>query len=156
MLNTVNQLSREIDGRYATADELQEIKDYLSTADRRISAYKKIRDVEQKIIDEIEARMLKEDAYIFRKGSKDLTGNYQYDTKNIMRCTAAAVLMDTLDRLRDDILLWQATVVKSFKVEHLAYRAYQLMPDVMRQYLNEEEMKLVMPALYLNQTIFDG
>lgn len=156
MLNTVNQLSREVDGRYATAAELQDIKDYLATAERRISAYKKIRDVEQRIVDEIEARMLKEDAYIFRKGSKDVTGNYQYDTKNILRCSAAAVLMDTLDRLRDDILLWQVTIVKAFKVEHLAYRAYQLMPDVMRQYLDEEEMKLVMPALYLNQTIFDG
>jgi hypothetical protein len=156
MLKQLAQLSIETDGRYATAAELQFLKDYLQSMNTRVSAYKKIRDSAPQIVEDVGARMVEQDPFIFRKGSKDISGLYQRDTSNILRSTAAAMLLNNLDRLRDSFLLWHRTIVKAFQVDHLSQAAYQIMPGVMKRYLTDEEAKQVMPALYLNQTIFDG
>jgi hypothetical protein len=49
MLTQLARLSLEVDGRYATDQELQFLEDYLQTVDQRLSAYEKIRNAEEKI-----------------------------------------------------------------------------------------------------------
>ena len=54
MLNQLERLSVEAEGRFATPEELKLLKDYFPTVNLRMSAYQKIRDREDEIIEMIE------------------------------------------------------------------------------------------------------
>ncbi|MGK7872233.1 MAG: allophycocyanin [Xenococcaceae cyanobacterium] len=153
MLKQLARLSVEADGRYATASELQFLKDYLQSVDQRISAYEKIRDAEEKIIDQVEAKMRSIDPNLFLRDSQDITSVCKRDRKHTLRCSAAAMLINDLDRLRDGFLLWQRTIVQAFDIERPTEVTYQVMPEIIKQYLTAEEAELVMSVLQLDLTL---
>ena len=153
MLKQLEQLSMSAEGRYATARELEFLENYLPTVDLRISAYQKIRDREDEIIDRLEAKMREKMPEIFQSGSGDLSSSYKRDTKRILRNAIAAMLIDDLDRLRENILLWQRTIIKAFKVKHIAAVAHTTMPEIIQQYLTPEEFEAIDPVLQLNRAI---
>lgn len=153
MLKQLEQLTMSAEGRYATARELEFLENYLPTVDLRISAYQKIRDREDEIIDRLEAKMREKMPEIFQSGSGDLSASYKRDTKRILRNAIAAMLIDDLDRLRENILLWQRTIIKAFKVKHIAAVAHTTMPEIIQQYLTPEEFKAIDPVLQLNRAI---
>lgn len=153
MLKQLEQLSISAEGRYATARELEFLENYLPTVNLRISAYQKIRDAEDEIIDRLEAKMREKMPKIFQSGSGDLSPMYKRDTKRILRNAIAAMLIDDLDRLRENILLWQRTIIKAFKVKHIAAVAHTIMPEIIQQYLTPEEFTAIEPVLHLNQAI---
>ncbi|MEL6930061.1 MAG: allophycocyanin, partial [Cyanobacteria bacterium J06600_6] len=141
------------EGRYATASELQSLKDYFPTVSVRLNAYQKIRDREAEIIEQLRVKMLAKQPNIFQIDSRDVTALYVRDTKIILRIASAAMLIDDLDRLRENILLWQRTIVKAFQVKHIAALAHETMPEVIEQFLSEKEYALMKPILMLNQAV---
>lgn len=153
MLNQLEKLSVTTEGRYATASELQSLKDYFPTVSVRLNAYQKIRDREAEIIEQLRVKMLAKQPNIFQMDSRDVTALYVRDTKIILRIASAAMLIDDLDRLRENILLWQRTIVKAFQVKHIAALAHETMPEVIEQFLSEKEYALMKPILMLNQAV---
>lgn len=153
MLKQLEQLSMTAEGRYATAEELEFLQNYLSTVDLRISAYQKIRDAEAEIIEQLEAKLRQKMPNIFQGGTGDLSGSSKRDTKNILRNTLAAMLIGDLDRLREHILLWQRTIIKAFKVKHIATAVHTTMPEIIEQFLTPAEFAAIEPVLRLNQAI---
>lgn len=153
MLKQLSQLSILAEGRYATAGELKFLKDYLSTVELRMSAYQKLRDAEEEIIDRLEAKMRQKKPNIFQSGSNDVSFSYKRDTKTVLRHAIAAMLIDDLDRLREHILLWQRTIIKAFKVKHIAAMVHTTMPEIIEEFLTPEEFALVEPVLQLNEAV---
>jgi len=153
MLKQLVRLNIEADGRYATEQELKFLKDYLESAEERISAYQKIRDAEEEIMEQVEAKMRATDPELFLRGSQDLTAVCKRDRKHTLRCSAAAMLINDLDRLRENFLLWQRTIVHAFKDERPTQVHYEVLPEVIKQHLTPEEAKLMMPVLQLDQSI---
>jgi hypothetical protein len=153
MLKQLERLSLAAEGRYATTQELQFIQDYLPTIDLRLSAYQKIRDAETEIIEQLELKMRQIQPDIFQISTGDITDRYQRDTKSILRSATAAMLTDDLDHLREHILLWHRTIIKAFKVKHIAEMAHQNMPNIIQQFLTPEEFAVVLPFLQLNQAV---
>lgn len=153
MLKQLTRVSIDADGRFATESELQFLKDYLESADHRISAYGKIRDLEDEIMDEIETQALAKNPRVFHKGTRDMAETCRRDRKHLLRCSAAAMLVSDLDRLRDDLLLWQRTIIKAFQDEQASEEVCQVMPKVMQQQLTPEEASQIMPALQLSQAL---
>jgi hypothetical protein len=153
MLNQLDQLSLAVEGRYATEQELRLLKDYFPTINARLSAYQKLRDGEAEIITKLEARMREKQPNIFQMGDNDVTTMYQRDTKIVLRIAMAAMLIEDLDRLRENVLLWQRTIVKAFQVQHIAALAHSTMPEIVEQFLTPEEYVFVKPILILNQTV---
>ena len=153
MLKQLESLSLTAEGRYATAQELQFLRDFLPTVDLRINAYRKIRDAETDIINQLEEKMREQQPNIFKTQSGDVSSMYQRDTKIILRSALAAMLIDDLDRLREDMLLWHKTINKAFKVQHITVLTYKTMPEVIEQLLTPEEFDLIKPVLQLNQAI---
>lgn len=153
MLNQLNQLSLAAEGRYATEQELQLLKDYFPTVSVRLSAYQKLRDREAEIVEKLETRMREKQPNIFKIGSNDVTAMYQRDTKIVLRIAMAAMLIEDLDRLRENILLWQRTIVKAFQVQHIAALTHTTMPEIVEQFLTLEEYAVIQPILILNQTV---
>ncbi len=125
MLTQLARLSVATDGRYATDGELQFLEDYLESVEQRIETYEKIRDNEEKIAhktkmlahlslgfegkadNEIEkAQQGSVEQYIAdyeqlrqKMSASDITQICSRDMAMVLRCGAAAMLIDDLDRL---------------------------------------------------------
>lgn len=153
MLKSLARLNLELDDRYATDQELQFLENYLNSAETRISAYEKISNGEEAIIHrwEAEKRAMKED--LFHMAGQDITEICQRDMTNILRCSAAAMLVGDLDKLRDGLLIWYQTIVKSFGYTEYAKRNYNIIQEIIKLYLSEEESAVMLPALQLDHTI---
>jgi hypothetical protein len=153
MLNQLARLSRETDGRYATAMDLQFIKDYVASVDHRISAYEKIRDAEYQIMYEVTAQVRLSQPNIFMKGDQDLTTMAQRDCGHVLKCGVAAMLIDDLDRLRDGLLLWHQTIIHAVQTDKISQAMWRVLPDVVQRYLSPEEAAIILPVLRLNQAL---
>lgn len=153
MLKQLAHLSVEADGRYATAEELQFLKDYLQSVELRVSAYEKIRAAEEKIIYLVEAKKRSLNANLFQLNSQDVTQVCKRDMVNVLRHAAAALLINDFDRLRSGLLLWYQTIVRTFKYERYAEVTYQVIQDVVKQYLTPQEAALFCPILELSHII---
>lgn len=153
MLSQLKRLSIEADGRYATDADLAFLKSYLQSVRQRISAYEKIRDAEEVIMDQAEAQLMSIDPKVFHKGSQDYSQTCRRDRKNTLRYTAAAMLFNDLDHLRDGLLLWLRTIVHAVKDKQASTLTWRWMPETLREHLTAEEADLMMPALHLNQAL---
>jgi hypothetical protein len=156
MLKQLSRLSIEADGRYASAQELQFLKDYLQSLDKRISAYEKIRDAEAEMIPVIESKKRAVNPDIFTLANKDITDICRRDMTNMIRCTAAAMLIDDLDRLQNGLLLWYRTIVRSFAYQHYANTTYQIVQDVVKLHLPAEEAAVALPFFRLDHTVLSN
>ncbi|AHB89408.1 allophycocyanin alpha subunit [Thermosynechococcus sp. NK55a] len=153
MLRQLEKLSLETDGRYASAQELEFLKNYLATVEQRISAYEKIRDAEEKILDEVERQLRARNPYIFRKGNQDYSAVCRRDRRHVLRLGATAMLFGDLNALREGFLLWYRTIIKAFRDEKAAQVTYQVLPQVVNQALSSEEAPLMQPVMSLTQSI---
>jgi hypothetical protein len=153
MLSQLMRLSKSADGRFATATELQFMKDYLATSELRMTTYEKLRDRSAQIMQEVIDQVRSKHPMIFRKGDQDVTGLAQRDCNSILKAAAAAMLIDDLDRLRDGLLLWHQTIIHAVQTDDISRAIWQTVPEVLNQHLTLDELNVVMPALRLNQTL---
>ncbi|MEG4576153.1 phycobilisome protein [Microcoleus sp. N3A4] len=153
MLSQLARLSTEADGRYASAEELQFLKDYFHSLNHRISAYKKIQASETEIMQQVEAQMQSLDPNLFRRGAQDVTQKCRGDIVQVLRHSAAAMLIDDNERLRDRLLLWLQTILGAVQVRNTATVTYDVMKKVLKQYLTVEERNLFFPILDNNRTL---
>ncbi|ACK65133.1 Phycobilisome protein [Rippkaea orientalis PCC 8801] len=157
MFKELGRLNLDLNDRYATDDELQFLEDYLNSAEKRISVYEKIRDNEQSILEEVEAKMheLNKNNVLFRMGEHEIQ-ICSRDRKNAVRYASAAMLIDDLDRLRDGLLIWVQTIVRAIGYKHFVKTHYPVIQEVIQKYLTPEEAALIMPALQLDHTILSA
>lgn len=155
MLSQLKRLSLDADGRYATEAELTFLKSYFQSVQDRISAYEKIRDAEDTIMEEADTTLMAANPKVFYKGAQDYSETCRRDRKNTLRYAAAAMLFNDIDRLRDGALLWLRTIVHAVKDEQAAALTWQEMPGVLANHLSPEEAELLMPALRLNQALLN-
>ncbi|MEG3991215.1 phycobilisome protein [Microcoleus sp. S28C3] len=153
MLSQLARLSTEADGRYASAEELLFLKDYFQSLNHRISAYKKIQASEAEIMQQVEAQMQSLDPNLFRRGTQDVTQKCRGDIVQVLRHSAAAMLIDDNERLRDRLLLWLQTILGAVQVRNTATVTYDVMKKVLKQYLTVEERNLFFPILDNNRTL---
>jgi Phycobilisome protein len=160
MFTQLSQLSLASDGRYATSDELQFLKDYLKTTSQRIQVYKTIRDSEAFLIDELHNHAKLEDARSLtgpissaRYKDRDVSYMFKRDQKNMMRVASASMLFNDLDFLREGLLLWHRTILKAFKVERATQLACKYWPQVLDKYLPPDDYKLISPFVGLIRAI---
>ncbi len=153
MLKQLELLSITAEGRYATAQELKFVRDYVATVELRLSAYEKIRDNEDEIMARLEAKLRKIQADIFQVGTRDVSFKCRRDIRIVLRNTNAALLINDLDCLREHILVWQRTLMKAFKLKHITEKVHTTMPKIIEQFLTVEEFALVEPVLQLNQAV---
>ena len=153
MLTQLSNLTMKADGRYAEDQELQFLEDYLNSAEQRLSAYEKVRDAEEEIIQQVETVAKAIEPHIFHKSSQDFSQVCERDRKQTLRCLTAAMLMDDLENLRNGLLIWQMTIMKAFNDRHPSETTYQAMSEVIAKYLTKEEMALIKPAIRVVQSV---
>jgi hypothetical protein len=153
MLTQLSRLALESDGRYASAEELQFLKNYVQTAPQRALAYKTIRDQEAFLLDELYTQAKTTDGGSLFKGTQDVSNFFKRDQKHVLRVASASMLFNDLDFLREGLLLWHRTVIKAFGVERPAQVACQVWPNVMGKYLSTDEVSFMSPVVGLIRAI---
>lgn len=153
MLTQLTRLSVEADGRYAKLEELQFLKGYFQSLEQRVSAYEKIRAAEAEIISQVEAKMRSLDPNLFRNTAGDFTEVWRKDVVQLLRYAASALLFNEHEHLREGLLLWHNTIAKSYQFDRTCKTTFQVMPEVVKQYLTPQEAALFSPILEINYVI---
>ena len=150
MLTQLKTLAQECDGRYASDTELEFLKDYLEEIDQRIYTYNKIHKNENQLIEQIGVKTKSRNPDTFDKYGKDCSSLCERDQRYTMCFIATAMLFNEPDKLRHQ-LLWQSIIMRAFKDQNSSNLTYEMMGEVMNEQFNDEEMKLIKPALELVQ-----
>ncbi|MGL4499797.1 MAG: phycobilisome protein [Planktothrix sp.] len=150
MFTNLERLSVEVDGRYATPEELDFLKSYFQSFKYRISAYQKIQKNESLIINQIQENLEKMNQNIFMQGSVNLKLKWRSDTIRVLRYSAMALLIDDPEYLRQRLLIWFSTILQAFQVQDLTQLTCKTMSDVIKNYLTPEENNLFLPLIELN------
>ncbi len=153
MLSQLERLSREVDGRYASDAELTFAIDYVRSFNLRLQTYQKLQELEATLIQQTYAKMRSIDPTVFNTGGVDLSGKWKRDTLRTMRYVATAVLMDDADTFRERMLLWFQTLMRAFGAQRSCNLTYQVMQDVVKQYLTTPQADLVCPLLELSRRV---
>jgi hypothetical protein len=150
MLSQMQRLSFNVEGRYATDEELRFIPEYLQTYELRLQTYQKLQEIEQLVIQQVQEKMLAQDPNILHSGTTDIAAKWKRDTIRVWRYSVAALLMDDVDTLRDRFLLWFQTVMRAFSAQKSCHATYTAMQDVAKQHLTAQQASLFIPILDLN------
>jgi len=152
MLKQFKQLALETEGRYATEPELQFIKDYLQSSEIRISAYEKMRDREDELLDKVQSQALEEHKDVFMINNQNRQTTARRDSQFIMRHLATSVLAKDLERYRDGLLVWHRTIMNAQNFKQASRVTRNSEYQVLEQMLSEEEFTLAKPALMIGKS----
>jgi Phycobilisome protein len=153
MLSQMERLSFDVEGRYASDDELRFIPELLKTYELRVQTYQKLQELEQTVIQQVYEKMLAQDANILRSGNVDLAPKWKRDTIRVWRYSAAAVLINDSETFRDRFLLWFQTVMRAFNAQKSCYVTYTTMQEVVKLHLTHQQSSLFLPILDLNRSL---
>ena len=151
MLNQTQRLSLEAEGRYATDEELSFLTDYARSFELRVQTYQKLQTCEAAIMQQVHTRMRAVDPALFRSGNDDMTTKWKRDTLRVFRYSAAAMLIDDPDTLRERLLFWFQTIMRAFGAQRSCNVTYTLMQDVVKQHLTAPQASLFLPILEVNR-----
>ncbi|MFM7424346.1 MAG: phycobilisome protein [Elainella sp.] len=151
MLSQLERLSRETDGRYASDAELSFAIDYVRSFNLRLQTYQKLQEMESTLLQQTYAKMRAIDPSLFTVAGADMTSKWKRDTVSNLRYIAVAVLMDDPDTYRERMLLWTETVLRSFAVQRSCNVTYQVLQEVVKQYLTAPQANLVCPLLEMSR-----
>ncbi|MCU0566969.1 MAG: phycobilisome protein [Oculatellaceae cyanobacterium Prado106] len=152
MLNQLENLSREVDGRYASDAELQFLEDYMRSFHLRMQTYQKLQELEVTMVQQAYVKMRSADASIFAGNNREETNRKcQRDMVGSLRATALTVLLDDPDAHQERFLLWLQSMMRSLGKEQTCNQLYTAYQELAKQHLSPAQAELVCPILELNR-----
>jgi hypothetical protein len=61
-----------------------------------------------------------------------------------------------LDRLREGLLIWYQTIVRAYNYTEYAKISYKVIQETIKEFLEPDEVAMVLPALKLDHTILSN
>lgn len=153
MLSQLHKLSRDVDGRYATDDELQFVGEYLKRYRLRLETYQRLQAVESIVVQQVYAKMRSIDPTLFMHGKEDISQKWRLDTIRVLRYSAIAMLLNDPDTLRERLLLWMQSIMKAFGAQRGCRITYEVMQDVIKQHLTPSQAGIFCPILEMNRQV---
>lgn len=153
MLTQLDKLIRNVDGRYATDEELSFLADYVRSYELRVQTYQKIQATESVIVQQVHNKMRTMDAALFKSSNQDLSAKWKRDTLRVLRYSAVAVLTSDADALQERLLFWFQTIMRAFAAQRSCGITYTVMQEVVRQHLTATQANLFLPILEINRRI---
>ena len=151
MIQEIDQLCAQADGRYATDSELMFLQNYLKTARLRFALYQKLQQLEPQIIKSVLAQLKLEEPNALTVNGTDLTAKWQRDTVRLLRYAATALLTDDAELFEDKMLRWFQSIMRSFKADRSCEATYRVMQSVLRENLTPAEAALFCPLIELSR-----
>lgn len=151
MIQEIDELCVQADGRFATDAELMFFQKYLKTARLRFALYQKIQQLEPQIIKSVLAELQEKEPQVLKINGADLTAKWQRDTVRLLRYAATALLTDDAALFEDKMLHWFQSIMKSFRAESNCEATYRVMQSVLQEKLTPTEAALFCPLIKLSQ-----
>lgn len=151
MIQQIEQLCAQADGRFATDAELKFFESYLKTARLRFALYQKLQQLESQIVQRVLSELQTKDPDLLIVQSKDITAKWQRDTVRVLRYAATALLTDDAEIFKDRMLIWFQTIMKSFNAERSCEATYQAMRRVLQDMLTPVEVALFCPLIEMSR-----
>ncbi|WP_204138413.1 phycobilisome protein [Halomicronema sp. CCY15110] len=151
MLQQIERLSAQTDGRYANDAELVFFQSYLKTARQRFLLYQKLQKLEPQIIRQVLEELKTKEPDLLIINEQDLTAKWQRDTVRLLRYAATALLTDDEVVFKEKLLIWFQSIMKSFKAERSCEATYQAMQRVLKNLLTADEAALFCPLIELTR-----
>jgi hypothetical protein len=151
MLSQIQRLSQETEGRYASDEEIRFLAEYARSFELRVQTYQKLQANEAAIVQQVHAKMKAIDPTLFRQGNEDISNKWKRDTLRVLRYSAAAMLIDDPESLRERFLFWFQTIMRAFSAQKACGVTYTVMQDVIKQALTPNEASLILPILEVNR-----
>jgi hypothetical protein len=153
MLSQLTRLSLEVDGRYATDEELLFLNDYMKSYSLRLQTYQKLQASEAAIVQQVLTKLRSLDQSLLKSGGEDISSKWKRDTIRVLRYSAIAMLLNDSDTLQERLLFWMQTVMRAFGAQKSCDVTYQLMQVAVRQELTPLQASLFCPILELNRRL---
>lgn len=153
MLSQMERLRQEVDGRYASDEELKFFEEYVQSFPQRLSAYRRIQMTEAILIQQVQRKLRSQDPHLLHSGQQDVSGKWKRDTLRVLRYSAIAMLINDPELLQESLLFWMQTVMRAFGAQRSCEVTYRLMQEVAQQHLPRTEAALFCPILELNRSV---
>lgn len=153
MLNQLERLCFETDGRYATDAELEFLSVYCNSFNLRIQTYLKLQELEPLLVQQAFQKLRSIDPAIFHYNRVDASAKWKQDTIRVLRHVAVAVLLDDPGSLQEQFLIWFQTIMKAFGTQKSCDLTYQVLQEVVKYNLTARQAGLVCPVLELTRLV---
>jgi hypothetical protein len=109
MTTRLSKLATAADGRYFSADERRQIKDYTDSLQRRLDAAEAVEQKEEAALRGVIEEMQKKYPNFAKYHDQGWARQFR-DMQLVLRSVVHAMIMDDIDQLDDRILFWMRTM----------------------------------------------
>ncbi len=147
------ELMQQTEGRYLRADELKTLHTYVEGIPRRVRIYQVLQAKESELLDRVMEKFQPMLPNLTRQHGHLAWDRCRRDLSMVWRYCCMAMLLNDEDYLRDKLLYWLETILKSFKMRDQCQPAYKLMLDSLPYVLGAEESEMIRPYLLLAKSM---
>ena len=152
MLSQCEHLSQITEGRYATDVELDFFRSYTASYPKRLSLYQKLQTLDSTIVNAVHERLIADHPHLLQHKQQTISVKWKRDTLRTLRLSAIAILLNDPTTLQERYLLWFQTVMGAYKAQESCDMTYAIMQEVIQDFLDPDESRLLIPILELNRT----
>ncbi len=156
MLHRTAELIRKSEGCYLRDADLDAFTNYIEELPLRTQIYQRLQLLEGEVIRDVESKLRFKDASLFQVAGEDVSSKWKTDTIRTYRFIAKTVLLDDVEMLRQEYLLWMTTVMKAFGASDCCGETYALLERVLSSRLSSREAEHVLPVVRLVQQTLAG
>lgn len=153
MNSKVAELMHQSEGRYLRPDELKTLHAYVEGIPRRVRLYQVLQAKEQELLDRVMEKFQPMMPNLTRQHGRLAWERCRRDLSMVWRYCCMAMLLNDEDYLRDKLLYWLETILKSFKMRDQCQPAYKLMLDSLTYSFGAEESEMIRPYLLLAKSM---
>ena len=153
MNSRVAELMHQSEGRYLRPDELKTLHAYVEGIPRRVRLYQVLQAKEQELLDRVMEKFQPMMPNLTRQHGHLAWERCRRDLSMVWRYCCMAMLLNDEDYLRDKLLYWLETILKSFKMRDHCQPAYKLMIDSLTHIFGAEESEMIRPYLLLAKSM---
>ncbi|MEN9203600.1 MAG: hypothetical protein Q6K80_11975 [Thermostichus sp. DG_1_6_bins_120] len=150
------ELLQNAEGRYLHPDELESLRAYVEGIPKRVRIYQVLHSKESVLLDRVMEKFQPTLPHLTRRHGILAWERCRRDLGMVWRYCCMAMLLNDEDYLRDKLLYWLETILKSFKMRDECRPAYKLMLDSLASIFTAEESEIIRPYLLLAKTMLVG
>ncbi len=153
MNSSVAELMQQSEGRYLRPDELKTLQGYVEGIPKRVRLYRVLQAKEQELVDRVMEKFQQMMPNLPRQHGHLAWERCRRDLSMVWRYCCMAMLLADEDYLRDKLLYWLETILKSFKMRDQCQPAYKLMLDSLSAVFGPEESEAIRPYVLLAKSM---
>ncbi len=146
MLIELRSFASQIDGRYATDQELAQIEAISTSLTARLALYSKLARAEEQILNELYRRISISHPNLFILNNKNVTEQCKYEVRYTLHHAVQALLLGE-DWLQEDLLLWFQTIIRSLRLQSVCEVIYGTLENLLRTTLPVAESQMICPII---------